>query len=166
MAAAHSFRSVSADTERLRVNRHEPGASLGWEPIAAEPESHAVIRRAYQAFATRDVDGLRELSDPGVELRTVTGALAREGEPYVGLDGLLAYMRDVGDVWDELELLPAEFHDLGDDRTLVFGRVRARRGSTLIDSPNAWLWRVREGKVVAAEVFGDPEAATALLGEN
>lgn len=129
-----------------------------------DPQSHAVIRRAYEAFASRDVDGLRELSDPRVELRTVTGALAREGEPYVGPDGLAAYIGDVSEIWDELELLPAEFHDLDDDRTLVFGRVRARRGSTLIDSPNAWVWRVREGKVVSAEVFGDPEAATALLG--
>lgn len=127
---------------------------------------HAVIRRAYRAFAARDTAALRELAHPEVEIRAVTGALVRDGRPYVGIEGVAEYVRDVGEVWDELELLPAEFHDLDEERTLVFGRVRARRGSTLIDSANAWLWRLRDGKVLSAEVYGDPESAVALFGKE
>jgi ketosteroid isomerase-like protein len=133
--------------------------------LPSEESKHAVIRRAYRAFAARDVAGLGEIAHPDVEIKAVTGALARDGRPYSGLGGVAEYIRDVGEVWDELELLPAEFHDLDEERTLVFGRVRARRGSTLIDTPNAWLWRVRDGKVISAEVYGDPEAAIALFGE-
>jgi ketosteroid isomerase-like protein len=134
--------------------------------LPSDERKHAVIRRAYQAFAARDVDALTQISHPEIEIRAVTGALARDGKPYVGIDGVAEYMSDVGQVWDELELLPAEFHDLDDERTLVFGRVRARRGSTLVDTPNAWLWRLRDGKVLSAEVYGDPEAAILLFGEN
>lgn len=134
--------------------------------MPASRESHGVIERAYRAFAARDVGALRDLADPDIEIRAVTGALVHGGEPYRGLEGVGQYMRDVGDVWDELELIPSEFHDLDAERTLVFGRVRARRGSTLVDSPNAWLWQVREDKVVSAQVFGDPEAAVALLGKT
>lgn len=126
--------------------------------------SEEVIRRAYRAFATRDVDTLRELADPDIEIKAVTGALAHGAEPYRGIDGVGQYMQDVTEVWDELELIPGEFHRLDAERTLVFGRVRARRGSTLVDSPNAWLWRVRGNRVLSAQVFGDPEAAVALLG--
>ena len=93
----------------------------------------------------------------------MTGTLAQEGKPYRGYQGLETYLADVAAIWDELELLPSEFHDLDEERVLVLGRVRAKRGSTLIDSPSAWLWRIREGKVVEAEVFGDPEAAISLL---
>jgi ketosteroid isomerase-like protein len=134
--------------------------------VPSDNRKHAVIRRAYRAFAARDVAALGELSHPEIQIKAVTGALARDGHPYVGLDGVAEYIGDVGEVWDELELLPAEFHDLDEERTLVFGRVRARRGSTLIDTPNAWLWQLREGKVLSAEVYGDPEAAIALFGER
>ena len=72
-------------------------------------------------------------------------------------------MRDVAEVWDELDLEPAEFHDLESGETLVFGRARARRGSTLVDSPNVWLWRIRDGKVLAAHVLGDTDAGVRLL---
>ena len=125
-----------------------------------------MIRRAYAAFADRDVASLRELAHPEIEISTVTGMLMRQGEPYRGLEGVAKYIHDVAEVWDELELLPSEFHDLDSERTLVFGRVRARRGSALIDSPNAWVWRVRAGLIVSAEVYGDPEAALALLADG
>ena len=133
--------------------------------MPSDSRKHALIRRAYRAFAARDVAALDEIAHPEIEIRAVTAALARGGEPYRGLDGVAEYIRDVGAVWDELELLPAEFHQHDEERTLVFGRVRARRGSTLIDSPNAWLWRVRDGKVLSAEVYGDPDSAIALFGE-
>ena len=122
-----------------------------------------MIRRAYRAFAARDVAALRELADPEIEVRAMTGVVARGGEPYVGLDALEDYMRDVAEVWDELELEPAEFHDLGSGEVLVFGRARARRGSTLVDTPNVWLWRVRDGRILAAHVLGDTEAGLTLL---
>lgn len=80
----------------------------------------------------------------------MTGALVREGEPYCGHDGLDEYMRDVAEVWDELELVPGEFHDLDS-------------GETLVDSPNIWLWRLRESKILSASVLGDTESALALL---
>ena len=134
--------------------------------MPAPDHRHGVIRRAYAAFADRDVASLRELAHPEIEISTVTGMLTRQGEPYHGLEGVAKYIRDVAEVWDELELLPNEFHDLDSERTLVFGRVRARRGSALIDSPNAWVWRVREGMIVSAEVYGDPEAALALLADG
>ena len=122
-----------------------------------------MIRRAYRAFAARDVAALRALADPEIEVRAMTGVLAREGAPYVGLGGLEDYMRDVAEVWDELELEPAEFHDLDSGEVLVFGRARARRGSTLVDSPSVWLWRVRDGKIRTAHVLGDTEAGIRLL---
>jgi ketosteroid isomerase-like protein len=127
--------------------------------------THAVIRRAYGAFAARDLATLRSLSHPEVSVRAMTGALARDDEPYLGHDGLERYLIDVATVWDELELLPAEFHDLDPERVLVVGRVRARRGSTLLDSPNAWVWHVRDGLVISAELYGDPDAAMLLLGD-
>ena len=132
----------------------------------APPSSHEVIRAAYSAFASRDLDALTELASPEVEVRTMTGFLARRDEPYRGHAGLALYLDDAGAVWDELELTPAEFHDLDDGSVLVFGRVRARRGSTIVDSPTAWRWRLEEGLVTSATVFGDADSAVSLLTEG
>jgi ketosteroid isomerase-like protein len=124
------------------------------------------VRRAYRAFSKRDLDALREIADPRIEIHTVTGMIAGRSEPYQGHDGLVEYLRDVGETWDEIELLPTDFHELSDSRLVVFGRVRARRELAVIDAPNAWLWEVGEGRIRSARVFGDPQGARELIGQT
>ena len=123
-----------------------------------------LVRRASEAFSSRDVDALMKLADPKIEIHTVTGMLAGRDEPYRGHDGLAEYLRDVTETWDEIELTAADFHELSDSRLVVFGRVRARRDLAVIDAPNAWLWEVAEGRIRSARVFGDPQNARELLG--
>ena len=125
-----------------------------------------MIRQAYKAFAARDVPTLCDVSHPDVEVRTMTALIAGRNEPYAGHEGIAQYVDDVGRVWDELELDPVEFHELESGGVLVFGRVRARRGSMRVDSANAWLWHLRDGKVARVEVFGAPGAAAALVRER
>jgi ketosteroid isomerase-like protein len=129
-------------------------------PIKAEE----LVRQAYQAFSARDFDALVEIADPRIEIHTVTGMIAGRTDPYRGHEGIKEYLSDVGEMWDEIELLPSEFHELSDTRLVVFGRVRARRELAVIDAPNAWLWEVGEGRIRSARVFGDPQSARELLG--
>jgi ketosteroid isomerase-like protein len=129
-----------------------------------KPKAEEIVRRAYQAFSQRNLDALREIADPRIEIHTVTGMIAGRSEPYRGHDGLSEYLRDVGEMWDEIELAPTDFHELSDSRLVVFGRVRARRELAVIDAPNAWLWEVGEGRIRSARVFGDPQSARELLG--
>lgn len=93
----------------------------------------------------------------------MTALLAGRREPYRGHEGVAHYIADVSRVWDELELDPVDFHELDTGGVLVFGRVRARRGSMRVDSANAWLWHLRDGKIELVEVFGDPSDAAALV---
>ena len=129
-------------------------------------KAEELVRQAYLAFSKRDLDALREIADPRIEIHTVTGMIAGRSEPYRGHDGLVEYLRDVGETWDEIELLPTDFHELSDSRLVVFGRVRARRELAVIDAPNAWLWEVGEGRIRSARVFGDPQGARELLGQT
>lgn len=100
-------------------------------------------------------------------VRTMTGVLAEREEPYSGHEGIAEYLGDVTRVWDELELEPVEFHSLESGGILVFGRVRARRGSMRVDSANAWLWHLEAGLVARVRVFGDLAEATSLVrGES
>jgi ketosteroid isomerase-like protein len=127
-------------------------------------DSEQLVRQAYHAFTERDIEALRKLADPQIEIHTVTGMLAGREEPYRGHDGVAQYLSDVNETWDEIELTAADFHPISATRLVVFGRVRARRELAVIDAPNAWLWEVAEGRIRSARVFGDPQAARELIG--
>jgi ketosteroid isomerase-like protein len=116
----------------------------------------AIVKRAFEAFEQRDVDALTELSDPDIEISSVTGVIAGREAPYTGIAALSDYLADVERIWDQIELDPEEYRDLGEDRVVVFGRVRASRPGGRIDTPNAWLWQLRDGKVVSVKVYAEP----------
>ena len=127
--------------------------------------TEALIRRAYDAFAKRDLDALIALSDEEIEVSTVTGLLAGRTDPYRGHAGLAEYMSDLSGTWKRLELTPQQFLEVDDESTLVFGRVRAWHDAGFLDSSNAWLWTIRDGRVVAVKVFADPGEARRAFGE-
>ena len=129
-------------------------------------EGERLIRRAYQAFAERDLDTLTELSDDAIEISTVTGLLAGRTEPYRGHAGIREYMNDIGGTWRRIELQPQHFHSVDPHRVLVFGRVRAWHEKGFLDSSNAWLWTLGEGRVRAVRVFADPGEARSVFSHD
>ena len=116
-------------------------------------ENVELVRRAFEAYQRRDVDGLLPYIDEEFELRSaiVGGA---EGDVYRGPEGLRNWLADSDESFDELRIVPTEFRDLG-DRVLVFGQIQARgRESGLeLDSPTGWLCTVRGGKLLKSEGF-------------
>ena len=65
-----------------------------------------IIKRAYDAFRGRDLKALEEISDPEIEISSVTGILSGRETPYVGIAALVSYIRDVSTIWDSIELVP------------------------------------------------------------
>jgi ketosteroid isomerase-like protein len=122
-------------------------------------EGEQLIRKAYAAFADRDLEGLIALSDEAIEVSTVTGMLAGRTEPYRGHEGLAAYIDDLTSQWKRLELQPQSFHPVGEGRVLVFGRVRAWHERGFLDTQNAWLWTLRGDRVLSVRVYADPGEA-------
>ena len=118
----------------------------------------ALVERLYDAFNRRDSDGIVALCDEGLEFfPIVTAEAIGRDAPYVGPDGLRAYLADVAEVWEELQITPSELQRRG-DTLLIRGRVYARsRELGIRDLPVAWIWQVSEGRFVRGEVFPDPE---------
>ena len=118
----------------------------------------------YDAFNSRDVEAALPLMDSGVEFHAPTSELANEGQPYLGHEGMRKYYEDVERVWQELEVMPAEFRELG-DQVLVFGRVYGRgEGGYIQDSPAQWVFTIRDGLIVCVKVFTNRGAALAEVG--
>ena len=118
-----------------------------------------LIRQAYRAFGERDLEALVRIADESIEVSTVTGLLSGRTEPYRGYAGLEQYMEDLAATWKRIELQPQQFNRLDEERVLVFGRVRAWHERGFLDTSNAWLWTVREGRVTSVQVFADPSEA-------
>jgi ketosteroid isomerase-like protein len=158
------FRRLRAVSERLAnyitetaVHRVPDWLRAGQTPAGAE----RLVRHAYRALSERDLDRLIAISDERVE---VTVSDRRAERTYRGHRGLAEYLEELSVRWRRIELQPQQFHHIGAERVLVFGRTRAwdRRG--LVDNETAWLWTVRYGEVVAIRVFADSvEARRALL---
>ena len=122
----------------------------------------ALVERLFAAFNRRDGDEIVAVCDEGLEFfPVVTAEAVGRDAPYVGPDGLRAYLADVAEVWEELQITPSELQRRG-DTLLVRGRVYARSHELGIrDLPVAWIWAVSEDRFVRGEVFPDPEQATA-----
>jgi PAS domain S-box-containing protein len=116
-----------------------------------------VVRRAFAAFAGRDLDKLLELCDPGVVLRphSSTTELTGRQAPYSGHEGLRAYARDISEVWKSLELTPTAFR-AASESVIVFGRANARSGTETNTIYVLWVWQLRDGLITSVEVFQTP----------
>jgi ketosteroid isomerase-like protein len=134
------------------------------EEVAAE-DPVAIIKRAFEAFANRDVETLTELSHPDITLNSVTGILAGREDAYRGIGALGQYLADVDQVWESLELIPEEFRDLKDGRVLVMGRVKATRKDpeARIDSPNAWTFELADDRIVKMTIYAEPTSDASWL---
>ncbi len=118
------------------------------------PDAVGLVRRAFDAFARRDIDGVLAVCHPDVVLRPyrATAELTGRQAPYRGHDGIRAYFHDVADVWKSLKLTPTAFR-AADQSVIVFGRAEANSGSEVMNLDMLWVWRLRDGLVASVEVF-------------
>jgi len=131
--------------------------------IVSEPENVARVRRAFDAFSRRDVEGLVAACAEDIEFHLPTAQLTRVGLPYRGHEGVRTYMRDAARVWAELRLEPREFHETG-DLVVATGRVYAWGSGRVVDTPAAWVWQLRDGLAVRVDVYESRAEALSAAG--
>lgn len=117
------------------------------------------VERLFEAFNRRDPAEIIELCDEEMEFYAATAEEVGRSDPYVGLEGLSAYLNDVATVWEDLLITPKQVEQRGDS-ILVRGRVYLRsRALGIRDMPTAWIWDLRGDLFIRGRVFIDPEEA-------
>jgi len=127
-------------------------------------ENAEVVREALDAVNRRDTEAGLPYIDPEAELQSaiIGGA---EGNTYRGHEGIRDWMAESDATFEELRVEPEEVRDLGDD-VLLIGRLyaRGRESGVEVDSATAWLFTLRDGKIVRARGYLNPEEALEAAG--
>jgi ketosteroid isomerase-like protein len=110
-------------------------------------ENVELVRRAYDAFNRRDLDGFLALMDPDVEAEPRT--LGIEGGSYKGRDGMRRWWTELLAVFDDFEVDVIEVRGNG-DVTLVKLRIGGHgAASDIALSESVWhVGRWRDGQCV------------------
>jgi ketosteroid isomerase-like protein len=121
--------------------------------------SRQLVERLFDAFNRRDAEGIVALCHEEMEFFAITAEQVGRSDPYVGPEGLRAYLDDVATVWEELLVTPKEVEQ-SERSLLVQGRVYLRsRALGIRDMPAAWIWDLRGERFSRGRVFADPEEA-------
>ncbi|HWW90803.1 MAG TPA: nuclear transport factor 2 family protein [Solirubrobacteraceae bacterium] len=125
-----------------------------------------IVKRAADAFNERDVDTFMAITTPDFEWFPAMDRLL-EGGSYRGREGIEAYFEVVSGTWEEFQLLPDEFRDLG-DRVLWLGRVEARGRSSgvRVDTPLGAIAEFRDGKMSRIRAYLDHDEALRAAGHS
>ena len=100
-----------------------------------------VVRLLLEAHAAGDPRQMAALMHPDIEATALSGRGVRRG-----VDDVLASFAPPPGVGRRTEIAPDRIVATGDDVSVV-GRVRVRDRGSLTDSPAAWRFTVRDGRV-------------------
>src|SRR5215207_3409465 len=108
-------------------------------------ENVALVRRAFEAFNARDVDGLVSMAAEDSEWLPFRAQL--EGIVYRGHEGIRQFVSDMDEDWEAFRIDPLEFHD-SRERVAVIGRVSALGQSGVeIDSVAGFVFELQRGRI-------------------
>jgi ketosteroid isomerase-like protein len=120
-------------------------------------ENLEIVRRIWDADASRDAATILALYDPQVEWdmsQFPLGTLSRRAV-YHGHEGLRDWFREWTEAWENIQQSPHELIDAGDHVVSVSttrGRGRAS-GAEVVWERIAAVWTVRDGKVARVVWF-------------
>jgi ketosteroid isomerase-like protein len=121
-------------------------------------ENVDVVRRAMLAWQSGALGEMDRLIAPEAEWRP-TPLSGASRDVYVGPGEFREWASEMISRHTEVHNEVDEIRDLG-DRVLVLGRVVEREGGrTRLDAQLAWLFELRDGWIVSARGFANPEEA-------
>jgi ketosteroid isomerase-like protein len=112
---------------------------------------------AVQRFFDRWTAGDRTVSadevHPDAELHTRLAAAA--GEPYRGKEGIDRWGRDLGDIWETMDLTVEEMIETDSGQVLVLSTANLTTKGTEVSfsQPIAWLFSFRDDLPARMDVF-------------
>jgi uncharacterized protein len=123
-------------------------------------ENVEIVRRCYELWGSRDWSMISEVFDPDVEIDLSRNIF--NPDIYHGHAGVERYVAVVEEVWDDFQVVPAEFIDAGDNVvTAVTVRGKGKGSGVDVKMDLFNIWTLRDSRVVRV-VGGYRDRAEAL----
>jgi ketosteroid isomerase-like protein len=122
-----------------------------------------LVRKALDAYTRRDVDALRKVADPDLELdwSASRGWLAGV---YRGFDEALRFYQGYFEAFKEIAIEPDRFIDLGDSVVVPNVAHQLGRHGNEVSARSTLVFTVRSGKLVRICLYQETEQALAAVG--
>jgi ketosteroid isomerase-like protein len=133
-------------------------------------ENVEVIRRTYETFnESGDWEAFAAACDPGVvlEIASQEGRESADFRVYEGLDEARRAVQDLMAPFEEVRAVVQEYIDADDDRVVVVLELLMRPKDSAADITSnrfAYLYTLREGRIVRVQDFPDPADALRAAG--
>ncbi|MBA3262901.1 MAG: nuclear transport factor 2 family protein [Thermoleophilaceae bacterium] len=133
--------------------------------------SEELVTLVCEAFARWKAGDYEQLGDffvanatPDVELCTRLGGLG--GEPYIGHDGVRAWLADIQENFESFTPWQEEVLEAGADRVVAVGgiRFRARESGIDMNVPWGWIYEFSTGRLNRMLFYGSPGEALEAAG--
>jgi ketosteroid isomerase-like protein len=125
-----------------------------------------IARRGYEALAREDMETVLELIDPDVRVEVHTGRPdLPETEVLRGHAGFLENLRLLDEVFEDVEVTPEEFIEVGENLVVpIYTAGRGRASGIRVENRVTHIWTIRNGKATRFQVFPTKEQALEALG--
>jgi ketosteroid isomerase-like protein len=129
-------------------------------------ENVDALRRAVEAYNSRDVEALLADAHPDIEWHpAILKMLSGKDTVYRGHEGVRQLMRDIDDTLAEIHVDFPEVRDLG-NQVLAVGRIqtRGKASGVLTEAPVGYVADFRNGKFARVRTYLDPAEALKAAG--
>ena len=122
-----------------------------------------VARQALDAYSRRDIEALRALNHPDMELDWSASHGFQAGV-YRGFDAALRFYAEYFDVFQEIVFDPISFIDAGD--SVVVPNVAHERGrdGIVVSARSALVFTVRSRRITRIRLYQETEEALQAVG--
>jgi ketosteroid isomerase-like protein len=130
-------------------------------------ENEKLARRGYEALAAGDMETVIELVDPDVEVEIYTERPdLPESRRFHGREGFLKNIGQLADVFDDIEIVPQEFLQVGDQLVVtIHTAARGRTSRITVENRIVHVWTIRDGKATRFRVYPTREQALAAAAK-
>jgi uncharacterized protein len=129
-------------------------------------ENVQTARRGYEALAAGDMNAVLELIDPDVSVEVHTGRPdLPEGQILRGHAGFLENLMGLMEVFEDIEVAPEEFIDIGEHLVVpIYTAGHGRASGIKVENRVVHIWTIRDGKATRFRVYGTKREAFEALG--
>jgi ketosteroid isomerase-like protein len=122
-----------------------------------------IVEGAWAAFGRGDIDSVLEVIAPQAETR-VPERLPWGGT-YTGPDGFTDFLSRLNESFSQYTSTPDKVLGADDNHVVVVARFKGRtKGGGSVEGRIAWIYQLRDGKIVDAESYGDTAMLLEALG--